>query len=293
MGFVARILGRGPSFRGRRVLVTGASSGIGAALCEALAREGARVVLVARRTQLLEENAARCRALGAEAFVVTADVAREEDCRRLVQQSVAHLGGLDVVVLNAGVSMWALFEEITDLALFRTLMDTNFHSAVAITHEALPHLRSSQGQLVVISSLIGKTGVPTRTAYAASKHALHGFFDSLRVELEGSGVSVTIVCPGFVQTDARRASLGADGQPIGDSPLGDEAGLMSASTCARAVLEATRARRRELVMTPLPRLVAVVRALWPGLIDAMTRRRMSRAVTGARAALPSAPSPKG
>jgi NAD(P)-dependent dehydrogenase (short-subunit alcohol dehydrogenase family) len=260
-------------FHGQRVLVTGASSGIGAALCELLAHEGARVVLAARRLDRLEEQAARCRALGGEAFVVRADVSREDDCRRMVEESVRVLGGLDMVVVNAGQSMWALFEEITDLSVFRTLMETNYFSAVYTTYFALPYLKASRGRLVAVSSLTGKTGVPTRTAYAASKHAVQGFFDSLRAELLGSGVTVTVVSPGFVKTEVRTHALAGDGRPLRENPLGDEAESMSAEECARRTLEAARARKRELVMTPLPRLALIAKVLVPGVIDRVARRR--------------------
>jgi NAD(P)-dependent dehydrogenase (short-subunit alcohol dehydrogenase family) len=121
------------TFAGKRVLVTGASSGIGAAVCEALAREGAHLVLAARRVERLEEQAAKCRGLGAQAHVVPADVTQVDACQRMVQESVRALGGLDMVVVNAGLSMWAKFEEITDLSMFRTLMETNYLSAVYTT----------------------------------------------------------------------------------------------------------------------------------------------------------------
>ena len=263
------------SFAGKRVLVTGASSGIGAALSEALAREGAQLVLAARRVDRLEEQAAKCRALSTEArvHVVRADVSREDECRRMVEESVRLLGGLDLVVVNAGQSMWALFEEITDLSVFRTLMDVNYFSAVYTTYFALPHLKASRGRLLAISSLTGKTGVPTRTAYAASKHAMQGFFDSLRAELWQSGVSITVVSPGFVKTEVREHALAGDGKPLRENPLGDEADSMTAEECARRALDATRARKRELVMTALPRLALIARVLVPELIDGIARRR--------------------
>ena len=265
------------SFHGKRVLVTGASSGIGAALCAQLAADGARVVLAARRVDRLQEEAARCRTIGkdrgAEAFVVQADVTREDDCARMVQEAVAALGGLDIVIVNAGVSMWALFDEVTDLSIFRTLMETNYYSAVYTTHFALPHLKTSRGQLVAISSLTGITGVPTRTAYAASKHAMNGFFDSLRAELWQTGVSVTVICPGFVKTEVRSHALAGDGKPLRENPMGDESHLMTADECARQTLVAVKKRKRSLIMTPLPRLTLIAKALFPERIDAVARKR--------------------
>jgi NAD(P)-dependent dehydrogenase (short-subunit alcohol dehydrogenase family) len=262
------------TFAGKRVLVTGASSGIGAAVCEALAREGAHLVLAARRVERLEEQAAKCRGLGAQAHVVPADVTQVDACQRMVQESVRALGGLDMVVVNAGLSMWAKFEEITDLSMFRTLMETNYLSAVYTTHFALPHLLASKGRIVAVSSLTGKTGVPTRTAYAASKHAMNGFFDSLRAELSHTGLTITVVCPGFVKTEARIHALAGDGGPLKENPLGQEEDSMSAEECARQTLAAARARKRELIMTPLPRLALIAKVLVPGLIDRIARKRV-------------------
>lgn len=266
------------TFAGKRVLVTGASSGIGAAVCEALAREGAHVVLAARRVDRLEEQAAKCRAAGAahgaQAHVVAADVTREDACQHMVQESVRLLGGLDMVVVNAGVSMWAKFQDITDLSLFRTMMESNYLSAVYTTHFALPHLLASRGRLVAVSSLTGKTGVATRTGYSASKHAMNGFFDSLRAELFRTGLTITLVCPGFVKTEARVHALAGDGGTLKENPLGDEERSMSAEECARQLLAAARARKRELVMTPLPRLAMIAKVLAPGLIDRVARKRV-------------------
>ena len=259
-------------FIGKRVLITGASSGIGAELALQIARGGGRVALAARRADRLEEHAAACRTAGGEAFVVTADVSREDECKRMVAESVAHLGGLDLVFVNAGISMWELFEKVTDLSIFRTIMETNYYSAVYTSAFALPHLKASRGRFVAISSLTGKTGVPTRTAYAASKHAMNGFFDSLRAELWRSGVGVTIICPGFVATDVRKHALTGDGSTLKHNPLDEDDG-MTVQECVRRILRAVEKGKRELVMTPFPTLTLMLRLIYPELLDRIARKR--------------------
>lgn len=259
----------------KRILITGASSGIGEEMALQLAKEGAKLALAARRTDRLEKVADRCRALGGEAFVIQADVSEEPQCARMIEEAVARLGGLDLLVVNAGVSMYARFEEITDITIFERLMRVNYLGAVWSTYHALPHLRASRGAILAVSSLTGKAGVPTRTAYAASKHAMHGFFDSLRAELHGSGVQITLVCPGFVDTEVRTHALGPDGRPIPDNPV-DETKSMTAAECARIALDAVRAGKREEVMTLVGKLGVYVRPFAPGLIDAVARRKVRR-----------------
>jgi NAD(P)-dependent dehydrogenase (short-subunit alcohol dehydrogenase family) len=261
------------TFSGKRVLITGASSGIGAEMARQLGAEGARVAIAARRVDRLDEVAGEVRARGGEAHVVTADVSKQDDCRAMIEAAVAKLGGLDLLVVNAGISMWALFEDITDLSIFRTIMETNYLSAVYTTHYALPHLLTSRGRIAAISSLTGKTGVPTRTAYAASKHAMQGFFDSLRAELWNKGVGVTIICPGFVHTEVRDHALAGDGTTLKKNPLGDEAGLMTAEECARIALWAIRKGKREEVMTGAGKVGVMVRPFFPGIVDSIARRK--------------------
>ncbi len=226
-------------YRDRSIVLTGASSGIGRALGLELAGERPRLILAARDAAKLEEVAAPCRERGAEALVVPTDVTDETACRALVERAVAAYGGLDVLVLNAGVSMWARFDEIRDLSIFERLMRVNYHACVWLSAAALPHLLRSRGQFVVVASLAGLAGVPTHTAYAASKHALIGFFDSLRAELAGSGVTVTIVAPDFVLSEIHRRALGPDGRALGTSPL-QEGRIMTAERCARAIHRAWR-----------------------------------------------------
>jgi NAD(P)-dependent dehydrogenase (short-subunit alcohol dehydrogenase family) len=266
-------------FRGNVVILTGASSGIGLELARLLARQGARLALAGRAAAPLEAAARECAALGGEALAVPTDVARRDDCRVLVERTLAHFGRLDTLVCNAGISMSARFREIEDVSFFEQLMQVNYMGSVYCTHFALPHLLATRGRIVAVSSLAGKTGVPTRSGYAASKHAQAGFFDTLRIELAGTGVSVTVAYPGFVATPVRERAIGPDGRPLGAgrSPVREER-AMPVGECARLILGAMVARRREEVMTLRGKLGQVVKALAPGIVDRIARRAVDRGV---------------
>jgi short-subunit dehydrogenase len=257
------------------VVITGASKGIGAELARQLAAKGARLVLAARNLPELEAVAAQCRASGATVVTVKADVAVERDCQAVIAGAVLAFGRVDALVNNAGMSMWARFEEIRDLAVLERIMQVNYMGAVYCTHHALPYLREARGRLVGISSLAGRTGVPTRTGYAASKHAMTGFFDSLRIELEGSGVTVTMVYPGFVATGIRENATGPDGMPILVSPV-REGAVMSAAECAGRIVRAIGRRDREVVMTARGRMGLWLKLLAPSLVDRIARRAIER-----------------
>jgi NAD(P)-dependent dehydrogenase (short-subunit alcohol dehydrogenase family) len=259
----------------RVVIVTGASQGIGKALCLELAAQRPRLVLAARDALALEAVAADCRARGAACLVVPTDVADEAACRALVARTLERFSGIDVLVNNAGIGMLARFEDVTDLALYERVMRVDFLGSVYPTFHALPHLKRSRGQVVVVSSLAGLTGVPTRTAYAAAKHAQIGFFDSLRVELRGTGVSVTVVAPAFVQSEIRRRALGPDGRRLAVSPV-REGEVMSAAECARRIVRAMERRQRMLVMTLKGRLGRWAKLLLPGLVDRLAERTVRR-----------------
>lgn len=260
-------------FAGQVVLVTGASSGIGAELARQFASAGARVALAARNRARLEEIADECRQAGAEAFVVTGDVALEADCRHIVESTVAHFGQLDTLVNNAGLGSSGRFDEVTDLSIFDTLMRVNYLGSVWCTAHALPHLKHTRGRIVAISSLTGLTGVPKRTAYAATKHAMAGFFDSLRIELMDSGVSVTVVYPGFVFSEINQRALAPDGQPFGERAYRRKPGeTMETDECVRQILRATARRQRDLVMTWRGKIGRVLKLLSPSLVDGMARR---------------------
>jgi len=259
------------SFAGKSFLITGASAGIGRALALALAPERPRLALNARDAARLAEVVRKCTALGAEALALPGDVSRPEDCVHLVAQTVERFGALDILVNNAGITMWSRFDALTDLSVFGKLMATNYLGAVYTTAAALPHLKRSRGLIVAVASIAGLTGVPERTGYAASKHALVGFFESLRIELAGSGVDVTLVAPDFVVSEIHRRALGPDGRPLGHTPM-QEARIMSAAECAALMVGAMRQRRRLLITSARGRLGRWARLLAPGLVDRLAAR---------------------
>src|SRR5262245_36782134 len=263
------------SYEGRTIVVTGASVGIGRALCRALAPQKPRLVLASRDETKLEETAAECRALGAQTLVVPTDVGAEAQCRALIERAVGQYGGLDVLVNNAGVSMWARFDELTDLSIYERIMRVNYLGCVWLTHAALLHLKRTRGQVVVIGSLLGLTGAPTRTGYSASKHAIMGFYDPLRIELMGTGVDITMVAPDFVVTEIHKRSEGADGQPLGDTPM-QESKIMTAEECAAMILRGMTARKRLVIGSLRGKLGRFVRIFAPGVIDRVAARAIQR-----------------
>ena len=264
-----------PEFRDAVVLVTGASSGIGRSIALRLARSGALLALAARDATRLEATAAACREagahLGVEAVAIPGDVAVQADCERIVAETVRTFGRLDMLVNNAGVSMWARFDALADLAPLERIMRVNYFGSVYCTHFALPHLVRVRGRIVGVSSLTGKAGVPTRSGYAASKHAMAGFFDSLRIELAPLGVSVTMAYPGYVRTDIRTSAFGADGRPLGTSPVHEEE-VMDPEDCAARILSAAASRRREVVMTWRGRVGQWLRLVAPTFVDRIAER---------------------
>ncbi len=254
------------TYDGKVVVVTGASQGIGRALCLELAGQRSRLVLAARDERALSTVAQECRARGGEALVVPTDVSDEMACCRLVERTIARYSTLDVLVNNAGIGMVARFDEVSTLAPYERLIRVNVLGSIYPTSYALPHLRRARGQIVVVSSLAGLSGVPGRTAYAATKHAQIGFFDSLRIELRGTGVAVTVVCPSFVRSEIRRRSAGPDGEPLASSPVQEDA-IMSAEECARRIARAMERRQRMLVMTAKGKLGRFVKLVAPALVD--------------------------
>ena len=252
--------------KGRRIILTGASEGIGRALALALAGRGARVALAARDRDRLDTLAQECRARGGEALAVPTDVTSQQDLEWLVAESVKAFGGIDVVVHNAGITMWSRFDALQDLSIFERLMEVNYHAPVRLTSLALPHLKQSRGVIVAVASMAGLTGVPERSAYAGSKHAMIGFFDSLRIELAGSGVDVSVVAPDFVVSEIHKRAIGPDGEPLGTSPM-QVSKIMTADECAQHIVRGIEKRQRLVLMTARGKWGRWIKLLAPGLID--------------------------
>lgn len=259
------------SFADNVVIITGASVGIGRELALQLSDQGARVVLASRDAAKLADLETLCRERGGQALAIPTDVADRSQCRSLIEGTIDKFGRIDTLINNAGITMWTRLDEIEDPDLLERLMRVNYFGSVHCTFFALPFLKETRGRLVCVASLAGKTGVPWRTGYAASKHALVGFFDSLRIELVHQGVTVTVINPGFVKTEVHRRAAGPDGRPLGKSPLQEDK-VMSADTCARLILGAALRRRREVVMTARGRVGLWMKLIVPGLVDRIARR---------------------
>ncbi len=260
---------------GKIIVITGASTGIGEALALALARRETRLVLAARDGAKLAQVAEQCVRLGGRAIAHVTDVAKPADCQALIDRTLQEFGGLDVLVNNAGSTMWARFDALTDLSIFEQLMKVNYLGAVYLTHRALAALKDSRGLIVAVTSLAGFTGVPERSAYAASKHAMVGFFESLRIELDGSGVDVTIVAPDFVVSEVHKRAIGADGKPLGASPM-QTARIMTAEDCAARIVSAIEHRRRLVILSARGRFGRWLKLISPRLIDKIAANAIRR-----------------
>lgn len=253
------------------IIITGSSDGIGAELARQLARRhGAQVALVlaARDLARLERVAAECAAAGAHTLVQPTDISDQAQCQALIAVAVARFGRIDALVNNAGRSAQALFEQVEDLAWYEQLMRINLWGAVWCTHAALPYLKQARGRIVAVSSLAGLVGVPGRTAYSASKFAMGGFFEALRAELRGAGVSVTIAYPGVVATRIRQHGFNAAGGLLGSSGLKED-DAMPVEQCAGLILAGMEQRRREVVMSAKGRLGRWLKLIAPALVEKM------------------------
>jgi len=266
-----------PEFTDQVIVLTGASQGIGKALAIALAPQKPTLVLAARDQAALNAVEAQCRALGAITFVFPTDVTDEGQCRDLIRRTVEAAGRIDVLIHNAGGGMNARFDAMIDTSVFEKLMRLNYLGPMYLTHEALPHLKKAMGRIVVVASVAGLTGVPLRTAYSGSKHAVFGLFESLRIELAESGVTITMIAPDFVQSEIHVRAYGPDGKPVGDSTIAERV-AMPADECAVLIVSAMERRQRLLITSLRGKLGRIVRLFAPRLIDLIAARAIRRGV---------------
>jgi short-subunit dehydrogenase len=262
------------NLKNKTVIITGASSGIGRALAFEMAVRGARLVLAARSGDKLAELAGKLSAAKAEVLTVVTDVSREADCHRLIDEAVRKFGGVDVLINNAGISMRALFEEV-DLKVIRNLMDINFWGTVYCTKFALPYLLQAKGSVVGVSSIAGFKGLPGRTGYSASKFAMQGFLETLRIENLKKGLHVMIACPGFTASNIRNTALGADGSQQGESPR-DEHSMMTAEEVARRIAGGIEKRKKLLVMTLQGKMTVILNKIFPFFMDRMVYNHLAK-----------------
>ncbi|RZJ77742.1 MAG: SDR family oxidoreductase [Flavobacterium sp.] len=254
------------SFKGKVVVITGASSGIGKALAEELAKRGANVVLGARQYVTLCEITAELEAkYTIKALAVQADVSKEEDCESLIKQTITTFGKIDVLINNAGLSMRALFNDL-DLSVLKNLMDVNFWGTVYCTKYALPEILKTKGSVVGVSSIAGYRGLPGRTGYSSSKFAMNGFMEALRTELLKTGVHVMVACPGFTTSNIRVAALAKDGNVHGETSM-EEGKMMSAEEVASIISDGILNRKRTLIMTGQGKLAVWMNKLFPKFTD--------------------------
>ena len=259
-------------FAGRTVAITGASSGLGAQLALECARRHASLVLFSPEADRQEQVAQRCREAGAPVAVVIGDVTVPSDCARLASEAVERFGRLDYLLANAGISMWARFDQVEDLGIYRRLVEVNYLGAVNCVHFALPHLKDSRGMIVAVSSIQGRIAVPLHTGYVASKHALQGFCETLRMELHGTGVDVLMVMPHWLRgTELRQHAYGQDGRELGQTSRRHSSESVALEDAAAAIIGAMRRRRRELIIPWKLRALLVLNLLCPRLAERLIR----------------------
>jgi short-subunit dehydrogenase len=261
-------------FKGKVVIVTGASSGIGEAIAREFAKNGSRVVLAARSESKLSEIVKEIKAGNGDAIYVKTDVSIEEDCKQLIEKTIEYYGTIDILVNNAGLSMRAKFIDV-DIKVLHRLMNVNFWGTVYCTKYALPHLIERKGSLIGVSSVAGFHGLPGRTGYSASKFAIHGFLETIRIENLKTGLHVMIIAPGFTSSEIRKHALTANGQEQGESPK-DEQKLMSPQYVAKWVIKGIRKKKRNKLLTWDGRLTALFQRIVPEFVDWVYYNEMSK-----------------
>jgi short-subunit dehydrogenase len=251
------------SFQNNVVILTGASQGIGEQLAYQLAAQGAKLILAARNAEKLEAVAAGCRERGAEAIAVQTDVTDEAQCKRLVERAVAEYGHIDTLLNNAGKGWPGRFENIQDVAQLHDEMNLNYFGLVYCVHYALPHLKQTRGRIVGVGSFGGLVGLPGTIGYNSSKHAMRGFLNTLRAELTGTGVTVTLVFPGAISGEALEATMGANASRVPS---------MTSERCAELVIRAGAKRQRQHILTVEGKLLFWLSVLIPGILDCQLNR---------------------
>jgi short-subunit dehydrogenase len=258
-------------FARKVVWITGASSGIGRALAILFAGAGSELVLSGRRLHALRQVQAACGCEPDRILLLPFDLCCAPEISIQAKLALERFGRIDVLINCAGISQRSLAAD-TILSVDRTFMEVNYFGPVSLVKEVLPSmLARNSGHIVVISSLAGKFGTPLRSAYAASKHALHGFFDSLRAEVCRRNIYVTIVCPGFIATDITLKCLTGDGTPYG---IMDEsvARGMPVMTCARHIVSAIARRRQEVLVGGVEKYAVLVKRFFPRVFSRLISR---------------------
>jgi len=256
------------------VIITGASSGIGEACAYAFAQQGVKVVIAARNIDKLNHVKQHCEALGAEALLVQCDVSLEADCQQLIEQTIQRFKTIHILINNAGISMRALFSEL-DLLVLKQVMDINFWGTVYCTKYALPYLLQEKGSVIGVSSVAGFKGLPGRTGYSASKFAMEGFFESLRIENLKTGLHVGVICPGYTASNIRNSALNKDAKSQAESPF-DESKLMPAETVADYILKMIINKKAHQVLTTQGKLSFILQKFVPRILDQLVYNTIAK-----------------
>ncbi|MET0635298.1 MAG: SDR family oxidoreductase [Chitinophagaceae bacterium] len=255
-------------FKDKVVVVTGGTDGIGKALVDDLLQAGAKVATCGRDHDRLYRLQATYPSFPLHTMV--ADVSNENEARRFIETTIKNFGNIDILINNAGISMRALLKDAST-EVIRRVMDINFFGAVYCTKYALESIIAKKGTIVGVSSIAGYRGLPGRSAYSASKYALQGWLESIKVELMDSNVHVMWVCPGFTSSNIRSAALNKDAQSLGETNM-DEGKMMSAEECSRHILKAVNKKKRTLVLTSTGKETVFLNKFFPKLADWFTHR---------------------
>lgn len=236
-------------FKDKVIIITGASSGIGLATARLFAGMGAKLSLAARSIDILESLASELTDDRSRILCIKTDVSVEEDCRRLIEETVRRFGKIDILINNAGISMRAPFLDV-NLEVIKKLMNVNFWGTVYCSKYALPEILKTKGSIAGVISTAGYVAIPGRTGYVTSKYAIRGFLETLRIEHLYDGINILVFAPGYTASNVRNAALLADGSPQGYSPK-DEGKLMSAEKVAEKLAYGLYRRKKEMILTAL------------------------------------------
>ena len=254
------------SFKGKVVVITGASSGIGKACAIEFAKRGANIVLAARQyVKLCEISQEIHDQFQVKTLAVQVDVSKEEDCNELISQTIITMGRIDILVNNAGISMRALFKDL-DIEVLKQVMDINFWGTVYCTKYALSEILNHEGSVVGVSSIAGFKGLPGRTGYSASKFAMNGFLEALRVENLKNSLHVMLACPGFTASNIRNVALNSEAKPQGESSMQEDK-MMTANEVALIIVNGIAQRKRQIIMTTQGKFTAFMQKFFPNWLD--------------------------
>ncbi len=259
------------SFSNKVIWITGASSGIGKSLAIELSNQNAKLILSSRKIEVLESVKKACKD-GSKVKIVALDLEDFTNLKPKVEEAIAAFGTIDVLVNNGGVSQRSLVKD-THISVDKRIMDINYLGTVALTKELLPHfIKNKNGQFIVTTSIVGKIGTPLRSSYAASKHALHGFFDSLRAEHFNDNISVTLVCPGFVNTNVSKNALTGDGTPQEIMDVATQNGIQP-ERFAKLMVKAIKNKKEEVYIAGAKEKLGVyAKRFFPKLLSVMIRK---------------------